>query len=57
MLAYRDHCDHNLIEAIDFTDGDSAIEFANKLAASGGGDEPEAAHDGLLTSCRRLHWA
>lgn len=28
----------------------------NKLSASGGGDEPEAVHDGLIDSCQKLNW-
>ena len=40
----------------DFTDAQEAIEYVNKLTASGGGDEPEAAHDGLMDSCQQLNW-
>lgn len=27
------------------------------LTANGGGDEPEAAHDGLMLSAKKLRWA
>jgi hypothetical protein len=48
VVAYRDHCDSNLLDRHDFTDAHDTIEFVKKLSANGGGDEPEAAHDGLL---------
>ena len=28
----------------------------NKLKAQGGGDEPEAVHDGLIDACQKLNW-
>lgn len=40
----------------DFTDAQEAIDYVNKLTASGGGDEPEAAHDGLMDACQKLNW-
>jgi hypothetical protein len=51
IVAYHDHCDPTLLRIQDFTDADEAIRFSNSLVANGGGDEPEAAHDGLLTAC------
>ena len=56
VVAYRDHCDSNLIDRHDFTDAHDTIEFVKKIYASGGGDEPEAAHDGLLEACKNLNW-
>ena len=56
VVAYRDHGDANIIEAQDFTDAHDTIPFVNKLVANGGGDEPEAAHDGLLHACTKLNW-
>lgn len=38
MVAYRDHCDTNIIEKLDFTDANEAVKFTNKLRATGGGD-------------------
>jgi hypothetical protein len=55
-VAYRDHCDSNVIESQDFSDAQDVINFVNKQTASGGGDEPEAAHDGLLHACTKLNW-
>lgn len=51
VVAYHDHMDPKVLEILDFTDADEAIRFVNKLTASGGGDEPEAAHDAILTAC------
>jgi len=56
VVAYRDHCDSNLIEIQDFTDAHDTIQFVNKITANGGGDEPEAAHDGLLAACKNINW-
>ena len=56
VVSYKDHGDSNMIQVQDFTDSDEAIVFTNKLYASGGGDEPEAAHDGILTACKKLKW-
>lgn len=40
----------------DFTDATDVIDYVNKLNASGGGDEPEAVHDGLIDACQKLNW-
>lgn len=56
VVAYRDHMDRDILQVQDFTDADEAIKFTNKLYASGGGDEPEAAHDGIMTACKKLKW-
>ena len=40
----------------DFTDANDTIDYVNRLNASGGGDEPEAAHDGLIDACQKLNW-
>ena len=59
IVTYRDHPPQqsSYVTMIkDFTDAQEAIEYVNKLTASGGGDEPEAAHDGLMDSCQKLNW-
>ena len=56
MVAYRDHCDSSVVEYQDFTDAHDTIQYVQKIRAWGGGDEPEAAHDGLLKACQSLNW-
>jgi hypothetical protein len=56
VVAYRDHGDFNVVEHQDFTDAVDTISYVKKLTAYGGGDEPEAAHDGLLDACKNLTW-
>lgn len=56
IVSYKDHGDTNMIQAQDFTDANTCIDFVKKLYAGGGGDEPEAAHDGLLHATTKLNW-
>lgn len=59
IVSYRDHPPQDstyVTQILDFTDGHSAGEYVNKLQAWGGGDEPEAVHDGLMDSCKKLNW-
>ena len=56
VVAYKDHPDPKPVEFQDFTNSIDAVAYANKLYASGGYDEPEAAHDGLLAACKQLNW-
>lgn len=60
IVSYRDHPPQDssyVTNHLDFTDQYEAIEYLKKLSAMGGGDEPEAAHDGLLLSAKKLNWA
>ena len=41
----------------DFTDNFEAVAYLKTLNASGGGDEPEAVHDGLYDCATKLNWA
>ena len=42
IIGYRDHCDKNRIEKIDFTEDVGEVhKFLGRLLASGGGDTPE----------------
>ena len=43
VVAYRDHCDKGKrLEVLPFTDKkDIVLDFVSKLAAMGGGDDPE----------------
>lgn len=45
-----------MTEFKDFTDAHEATNYVNTLTATGGGDEPEAVHDGLIDSCQKLNW-
>lgn len=59
VVTYRDHPpqDHTYVTQFkDFTDANECVAYVNKLNASGGGDEPEAVHDGLIDSCQKLNW-
>ena len=56
IVAYHDHCDAVVLRIQDFTDAVEATKFSESLNANGGGDEPEAAHDGLLAACKQLTW-
>eukprot|EP00178_Gracilaria_changii_P004964 TRINITY_DN1801_c0_g1_i1.p1 TRINITY_DN1801_c0_g1~~TRINITY_DN1801_c0_g1_i1.p1 ORF type:complete len:176 (-),score=8.87 TRINITY_DN1801_c0_g1_i1:281-808(-) len=56
IVAYHDHCDPVVLKIQDFTDAEDATKFSEKLVASGGGDEPEAAHDALLAATKQLTW-
>jgi hypothetical protein len=56
IVAYHDHCDPFVLRIQDFSDPEEAIKFSDSLEANGGGDEPEAAHDGLLAACKILDW-
>ena len=56
IVAYRDHCDKKVLDIQDFTDPAEATRFVNSISAWGGGDAPEAAHDGLLAACQKLTW-
>ena len=59
VVAYRDHPPQDstyVTQTLDFTDHDEAIKYVNKLQATGGGDFPEAVHDGLITSANDLNW-
>lgn len=55
-MAYRDHGDAKVVEHQDFRDATETIDYVRKLTAYGGGDEPEAAHDGLIDACKSLTW-
>lgn len=59
IVSYRDHPPQEssyVTQHLDFTDQFSAINYVKTLSASGGGDEPEAVHDGLLVSAKKLNW-
>ena len=59
VVTYRDHPPQEssyVTQYKDFTDASEIIDYVNKLNASGGGDEPEAVHDGLIDSCQKLNW-
>jgi len=59
VVSYRDHPPQDssyVTQALDFTDGHEASEYVKNLKASGGGDEPEAVHDGLMHCCKQLNW-
>lgn len=59
VVTYRDHPPQDssyVTQYKDFTDANEIVEYVNKLSAGGGGDEPEAVHDGLIDSCRKLNW-
>lgn len=59
IVSYRDHPPQEssyVTQHLDFTDQFSAINYVKALSASGGGDEPEAVHDGLLVSAKKLNW-
>jgi hypothetical protein len=59
VVTYRDHPpqDHSYVTKFnDFTDNFETIAYVKTLSAGGGGDEPEAVHDGLLVSAKELNW-
>jgi hypothetical protein len=59
IVTYRDHPPQEssyVTQYQDFTDANEAITYVNRLSASGGGDEPEAVHDGLIDACQKLNW-
>lgn len=59
VVTYRDHPPQDssyVTQYKDFTDATEIIDYVNKLSAAGGGDEPEAVHDGLIDSCQKLNW-
>ncbi len=59
VVSYRDHPPQDssyVTRALDFTDGHEAGEYVKKLEAGGGGDFPEAVHDGLMHCCKNLNW-
>lgn len=59
IVAYRDHPPQDssyVTQHLDFTDQFEAINYVKTLTAGGGGDQPEAAHDGLLLSAQKLNW-
>lgn len=59
VVSYRDHAPQEstyVTQALDFTDGHDAGEYVKKLQAWGGGDFPEAVHDGLMHCCKNLNW-
>jgi len=57
FVAYRDHCDKDLIEFKDLTgDIEDVYKFIDTLKASGGGDEAEAIADGLEYSANKISW-
>lgn len=60
IVSYRDHPpqDSSYVTKIkDFTDNFEAITYLQTLSAWGGGDFPEAVHDGLFDSATKLNWA
>lgn len=60
VVTYRDHPpqDSSYVTKIhNFTDNFETIAYVKTLNASGGGDEPEAVHDGLFDSATKLNWA
>jgi hypothetical protein len=59
VVSYRDHPPQEssyVTQALDFTDGNEAIAYVKNLHAWGGGDAPEAVHDGLMHCCKNLNW-
>lgn len=59
VVTYRDHPpqDSTYVTKIqDFTNDKEIRDYINRLDAFGGGDEPEAAHDGLLASANKVSW-
>ena len=60
IVSYRDHPpqdDTYVTKINDFTDNYDTIEYLKTISAGGGGDEPEAAHDGLYDAATKLNWA
>lgn len=60
VVSYRDHPpqDHTYVTKFqDFSDEHDTVKYINSLTANGGGDFPEAVHDGLETCCKKLSWA
>ena len=61
VVIYRDHCDENIIEMFPkggtFTTDHVKIQnFLKTVKATGGGDFPEAALDGLATASSKCKW-
>lgn len=59
VVSYRDHPpqDSSYVTQIhDFASDRVIRDHINKLDAFGGGDEPEAAHDGLMSSATQVSW-
>ena len=61
VVIYRDHCDDNIIEMCPkgetFTTDHVKIQnFLETVKATGGGDFPEAALDGLATASSKCKW-
>jgi hypothetical protein len=51
-VTYRDHPPQDstyVSKAQDFTNNKEIRDYINRLDVTGDGDEPEAAHDGLMT--------
>ena len=60
IVTYRDHPPQDstyVTKVFDFTDNFEAVNYVKTLNAWGGGDEPEAVHDGLMDCATKLHWA
>jgi len=56
FIAYRDHCDKNLLDVKDLCGADEMLKFVDGVQAQGGGDIPEAVHDGLWASIANMTW-
>ena len=61
VVIYRDHCDKDIIEMCpegeQFTTDHLKIQsFLKNVKATGGGNYPEAALDGLATAASRCKW-
>ena len=57
LIAYRDHCDEEMIKFHNLTMERSAIDdFILTLKANGGGDIPEAVVDALYIAANEISW-
>ncbi|KZV91550.1 hypothetical protein EXIGLDRAFT_648141 [Exidia glandulosa HHB12029] len=57
VLAYRDYCDHNVIEWSGWdTEQNDLLDFAARLTPSGGGDYPEAAKTAMIHAMQKADY-
>ena len=57
FVAYRDHCDKDLLQCKDLTgDVEDIYKFIDTLSATGGGDTAEAVADGLDYAANKISW-
>lgn len=56
IVGYRDHGDTNMLQVKDLASYEDVSNFIASLRAGGGGDAPEAVHDGLHAAVNRISW-